>query len=64
MVSNLGRFSEIVHVQGPNGLNRTLEQHATQKYATRSRLIRRTALREVISASVPLGESDQVASHG
>jgi hypothetical protein len=64
MVSNAGRFSKIVHVQGPNGLNQTLEQPATQQYATRSGLIRRTPLREVISAGVPLGESEQVASHG
>jgi hypothetical protein len=64
MVSNPGRFSEIVHVRGPNGLNQTLEQPATQQHATRSELIRRTLLREVISAGVPLGESEQVAAHG
>jgi hypothetical protein len=43
------------------GLNQALDRLGTQ---TRSELIRRTLLREVISAGVPLGESEQVASHG
>jgi hypothetical protein len=56
-----GRFPEIVHVQAPKGLNQALDRLATQ---TRSELIRRTLLPEAISAGVPLGESEQVASHG
>jgi hypothetical protein len=56
--------TEIVHAQAQRGLNQTLEQPATQQYAPRSSWIRRTLLREAISAGVPLGESEQVASNG
>ena len=58
---NQGRFPEIVHVQAPRGLNRALEQLATQRHMTRSEFVRRTLLREVESAGVPLSESGRTA---
>jgi hypothetical protein len=64
MDHNQGRFPEIVHVQTPLGMNRALDQLATQLHMTKSELIRRTLLREVSTAGVPLGESEKVAAHG
>jgi hypothetical protein len=56
--------TEIVHAQAQMGQNQALDWRATQQHTTAAELIRRTLLREVNSAGVPLGESEQVASHG
>jgi hypothetical protein len=56
--------TEIVHAQAQRGQSQALDWLATQQHTTASELIRRTLLLEVISAGVPLGESEQVASHG
>jgi hypothetical protein len=56
--------TEIVRAQAQRGQNQALDWLATQQHTTASELILRTLPREVISAGVPLGESEQVARYG
>jgi hypothetical protein len=64
MDHNKGRFPEIVHIQTPLGMNRALDRLATQRHMTKSELIRRTLLREVVTAGLPLGQSEKVVANG
>ena len=58
-----GRFPEIIHLQAPLGMNRALDQLATQRHMTKSEFVRRTLLGAVAAAGVQLGEPEKVVAH-